>query len=209
MRRTTLLAAAMSLALGVPFASSAQPAPDASIALQRIAAAGHVAPYELEYRHGYWTAEATTAEGLRVDLLVDPDSGEVLTFDSRGTGAISSAEVRQIVLAAGYTRVSDIEFDDGFWEAEAVDAYGREIDLVLHPVTGEILTAPSDPAGATPLTSAEINTKLTAAGYSRIRDLEYDNDGYWEADAINARGQRVELRIDAYSGAVIREELDD
>lgn len=209
MRRITLLTAALAIALGAPFASSAQPAADASTALDRIIASGNIAPFELEFRHGFWTAEGTTTEGLRVDILVDPDTGEVLTFDSRGTGAISSAEVRQIVLAAGYTRVSDIEFDDGFWEAEAVDAYGREIDLVLHPVTGEILTAPSDPAGATPLTSAEINTKLTTAGYSRIRDLEYDNDGYWEADAINARGQRVELRIDAYSGAVIREELDD
>lgn len=208
MRRTTLLATAMSLALGVPFASSAQPAPDASIALQRIAAAGHAAPYELEYRHGYWTAEATTAEGLRVDLLVDPDSGQVYSFDSRGTGAISAADVRRIVLDAGYVRVQDIEFDDGFWEAEAIDSYGREIDLVLHPVTGAIINAPQDPAGATPLTAAEIQARLTAAGYTRVRDLEFD-DGHWEADATNPRGERVELRIDGYSGAVIRERHDD
>ena len=209
MRRITLLTAALAIALGVPFAASAQPAPDASTALDRINATGNIAPYELEYRHGFWTAEGTTSEGLRVDILVDPDTGEVLTFDSRGSGAISSAEVRRIVLAAGYVRVSDIEFDDGFWEAEAVDASGREIDLVLHPVSGEILTAPRDPAGATPLSATEITAKLTAAGYSRISDLEFDDDGYWEADAVNARGQHVDLRVDAHSGAVIREKLDD
>ncbi len=209
MRHAKTLAAALAIALASPLAFSAQPAIDAGTALDRIAAAGHTAPFELEYRHGYWTAEATTAEGLRVDLLVDPDSGEVRVFDSRGTGAISAADVRRIVLAAGYVRVKDIEFDDGFWEAEAIDAYGREIDLVLHPVTGAILNAPQDPGGATPLTADEIHAKLTAAGYTRIRDLEFDDDGHWEADAINSRGQRVELKIDAYSGAVIREKLDD
>lgn len=208
MRRTTLLAAAMSLALGVPFASSAQPAPDASIALQRIAAAGHAAPYELEYRHGYWTAEATTAEGLRVDLLVDPDSDKVLAFDSRGSGAISADEVRRIVLDAGFVRVHDIEFDDALWEVEAIDSYGREFDLILHPLTGAIINAPQDPAGATPLSAAEIQSRLVTAGYSRTHDLEFD-DGFWEADAINPHGDRVELRIDGYSGAVIRERHDD
>lgn len=208
MRHVKTLAAALTLALTAPLAFATQPVMDAGTALDRIAAAGHAAPFELEYRQGYWTAEATTPEGLRVDLLVDPDSGQVYSFDTRGTGAISAADVRRIVLEAGYVRVHDVEFDDGFWEAEAIDSYGREIDLVLHPVTGAIINAPQDPAGATPLTAAEIQARLTAAGYTRVYDLEFD-DGYWEADAVNPRGEHVELRIDAYSGAVIRERYDD
>ena len=208
MRHVKTLTAALAIAFASPLAFAAQPVMDAGAALDRIAAAGHAAPFELEYRQGYWTAEATTPEGLRVDLLVDPDSGQVHSFDARGTGAISAADVRRIVLEAGYVRVHDIEFDDGFWEAEAVDSYGREIDLVLHPVTGAIINAPQDPAGATPLTAAEIQARLTAAGYTRVYDLEFD-DGYWEADAVNPRGEHVELRIDAYSGAVIRERYDD
>lgn len=208
MRHIKTLAAALTLALAAPLAFATQPVMDAGTALDRITAAGHAAPFELEYRQGYWTAEATTPEGLRVDLLVDPDNGQVYAFDTRGTGAISADEVRRIVLDAGYVRVSDIEFDDGFWEAEAIDSYGREIDLVLHPVTGAIINAPQDPAGTAPLTAEQIQAKLAAAGYTRVYDLEFD-DGFWEADATNPRGERVELRIDAYSGAVVRERFDD
>ena len=37
----------------------------------------------------------------------------------------------------------------------------------------------------------------------------FEDDGRWEADAYNAAGQRVELYINASTGAVEREKLDD
>ena len=210
MNRLKTLAASLILTLPLAAATAiAAPASDARQALDNIAAAGHYAPYELEFRHGHWTAEGTTPEGLRVDLLVDPGTGAVHVFDTRGSGAISAAQVRDLLTAAGYTRITDLEFDDGFWEAEAIDALGREIDLVLHPVTGAILNAPADPAGGTPLTATEVLQTLIDAGYSSVTDLDYDDDGHWEADAVNSRGERVELRIEPYTGAVLREELDD
>lgn len=195
-------------ALALPLSVGAAPVTDAAAALTRIADAGLQAPFELEYRHGYWTAETTTPEGVRVTTLVDPASGELAAFDERGNGALTASEVRERVLAAGYTRVRDIEFDDGFWEVEATDPWGRKLELIVHPVSGAILNAPDD-AGATPLTAAEIRAALTQQGYTRIHDLEYDDDGYWEADAVNSRGERVELRVDPYSGEVLREKLDD
>lgn len=196
------------LALALPVAASAAPIQDAGAALERIAAAGYHAPHELEFRHGLWVAETTTAEGLRISAIVDPASGRVDAFDARGNGAISAQQVRELVLAAGYVRITDLEFDDGFWEVEAVDRFGREIDLVVHPTSGAILNAPED-GGATPLTADRIRAALAQAGYTRIHDLDYDSDGYWEADAVNARGERVELRVDPYTGAVLREQLDD
>ena len=196
------------LALALPLSANTAPVEDAGAALARITAAGYHAPYELEYRHGHWVAETTTAEGLRISAIVDPVSGRVDAFDARGNGAISAQEVRDRVLAAGYERITDIEFDDGFWEVEAIDRYGREMDLVVHPVSGEILNAPDD-QGGTPLTADQIHAALVQAGYTRIHDLDYDNDGYWEADAVNSRGERVELRVDQFSGAVLRENSDD
>lgn len=77
-----------------------------------------------------------------MSAMVDPVSGRVNAFDTRGNGAISAQEVRDRVLAAGYERITDIEFDDGFWEVEAINHYGHEMDLVVHPVSGEILNAP-------------------------------------------------------------------
>lgn len=200
-----------SLALMLPAVALANSPIDASTALDRINAAGHYAPYELEYRYGHWTAEGTTPQGVRVDILVDSNTGQVHTFDARGSGAIDARRVRELVLAAGYVRVRDIEFDDGFWEVEAIDRQGREIDLVLHPITGEILNGPatSGPGGAAPLTHQQVLAALTQAGYTRIRSLEYDNDGFWEAEAINPQGQPVDIDIDPYNGSVLREEIDD
>lgn len=197
-----------SLALALPLATSAAPTEDAGSALARIASAGYHAPYELELRHGHWVAETTTSAGLRISAIVDPVSGRVDAFDARGNGAISAQQVRGRVLAAGYVRITDIEFDDGFWEVDAVDSFGREMDLVVHPLSGAILNLPDD-QGGTPLTAEQIRTSLSQAGYTRIHDLDYDDEGHWEVDAVNARSERVELRVDPYTGAVLREQLDD
>ncbi|HET9048361.1 MAG TPA: PepSY domain-containing protein [Chiayiivirga sp.] len=208
MSRSKLLAAALALALVSPLAFTAEPVMDAGNAVQRITAQGYSAPYKLKFQNGYWTAKATSREGMRVSLLVDPASGQVSAFDRYGSGAIDANRVRELVLAAGYTRVHDIDFDDGFWEVEAIDSLGREIDLILHPITGAILNAPLDPPGSTPLSRDEIHAHLVAAGYSNIHELDFD-DRQWEADATNAQGQRVEVRIDPYSGDVVRESIDD
>jgi len=42
--------------------------------------------------------------------------------------------------AAGYTDIEDIEFDDGFWTAEAKDAKGQKVELKLSDVDGSIIS---------------------------------------------------------------------
>ena len=53
--------------------------------------------------------------------------------------ALAAAQVRATLEAQGYTRVNDIEFDDGMWEADARSADGKRVDLRLDPDTGEII----------------------------------------------------------------------
>lgn len=202
------LVAALALMLTAPTAFSQSPALDSVSARQQMTAAGHENISDLEFRHGHWTAETRGPDGRKLDLLLDGDSGLVHVFHGRDSSTLSSTDVRTLVLDAGFVDVRDIEFDDAFWEVEAIDAHGREFDLVLHPVSGDILNAPQDPAGSTPLNVDDIRSRLGAAGYSRIEDLDFD-DGRWEAEATNARGERVELKIDAYSGAVTHERRED
>ncbi|RMX01787.1 PepSY domain-containing protein [Allofranklinella schreckenbergeri] len=64
-------------------------------------------------------------------------------------------------------------------------------------------------AAAPSLTAEQVRARLEKAGYTGIHDVDYDDDGYWEADAVNRAGQRVDLRIDPHSGAVLRERRDD
>lgn len=107
--------------------------------------------------------------------------------------------------SAGYADVRDIEFDDGLWEAEVRGNDGRWHDVALDPTTGELM---DDRGPNTLLTAQDVVARLAAAGYRDVRDLDLD-DAVWEADALSAAGQRVELRINAHSGRVISEEIDD
>ncbi|MFY2763224.1 PepSY domain-containing protein [Arenimonas sp. MALMAid1274] len=132
-----------------------------------------------------------------------------LSLAAAGTAAAqavsSAADVTQRLASAGYTEVRDIEFDDGLWEAEVRHADGRWHDVAVDGSTGDVL----DDRGNTPLiTAAELMTRLQAAGYTDIRDTDLD-DAVWEVDATSKAGQRVELRINAHSGKVISENLDD
>ena len=44
----------------------------------KLAAAGYQNVHDVEYEHGLWSADAKTAQGQKVDLLVDPDDGSVV-----------------------------------------------------------------------------------------------------------------------------------
>lgn len=65
-------------------------------------------------------------------------------------------------------------------------------------------------AGAAPaaqLAPDQIKSKLEAAGYKDVHDIEFD-DGHYEAEATTAAGTRVDLDIDPNTGAVTNEQPD-
>lgn len=117
----------------------------------------------------------------------------------------SAADATARLQAAGYADVRDLEFDDGLWEAEVRNRDGRWHDVALDPATGELM---DDRSGRELMTAGVVIARLEAAGYTEVRDLDLD-DAVWEADARGRDGQRVELRINAHSGGVISEEIDD
>lgn len=53
-------------------------------------------------------------------------------------------KIHQQLTDLGYTRITDIERDDGRYEVDATSADGRRVDLVLHRETGEILRTDRD-----------------------------------------------------------------
>ena len=106
--------------------------------------------------------------------------------------AMTSAQVRTALTDGGYTDIS------------VRDANGNKIDVRLDPATGRIYP---DNAGATSLGEADIRAKLTAAGYTRIDDVKFD-DGMWEAEADNAQGVRMDLKLDPQDGRVVSESRD-
>ena len=107
--------------------------------------------------------------------------------------------------AAGYTTVRDVEFDDGLWEAEVKATDGVWHDVHIDPATGTVIDRR---AGGKLLSAGEITQKLQASGYTSIHELDLD-EAVWDVEAVDAKGQRLELRVNGYTGAVIASGLDN
>lgn len=206
--RTALASVAATVALA---AAPAAWAITAQQALQAIQAHGYVAPNDLERQYGYWTAKAVSQDGQRVRVLVsDVDSSfTAIQKSDIGTKLPGATQVADKLRGMGYSVIRDLDLDDGLWEAKVRQTRTSEsVEVVLHPVTLAVLSQVGAAGGTNVLPAANVVQLLQAAGYSRVRDLEFD-DGHWEADAYNSAGQRVELTINAATGAVEREKLDD
>lgn len=55
------------------------------------------------------------------------------------------------------------------------------------------------------MTEPQVQSQLTAQGYTKVHDLKFKN-GMWYAEAKSANGERVDLRIDARTGQVYPDE---
>jgi uncharacterized membrane protein YkoI len=117
--------------------------------------------------------------------------------------ALTASEVQARLEAQGYTNVNDVEFEDGVWTADARSADGNRVDVSIDPATGKIYPE----TGVARLGEADIKARLAAAGYAKVHDLEFE-DGLWKAEADNAQGQKMELRVDPATGKVIGEARD-
>lgn len=117
--------------------------------------------------------------------------------------ALTAPQVRAQLEAQGYTNVRDVKFDDGMWEADATSADGKKVDLKLDPRTGTVYP---DKA-VSQLSEADIRAQLSSAGYTGVRDVKLD-DGMWKAKGRTASGEKVEVRLDPVTGAVVAQEKD-
>ncbi len=183
---------------------------DARAVVQLLDTRGFVAIHELERQHGVWTAEGTTLNGQLVYILVDEAGLNVHAIGPYAEGALSIAELTRLLTAAGYRSLRDFYFDDGFWEVEATNQRGQRVELIVHPVTGRVLSETlygMPPSNAGFLSSAEVIARLLARGYTHVRPTEFD-DGKWEVYARNPGGQWVELLVHGRTGEILREERD-
>nr|WP_241145094.1 PepSY domain-containing protein [Achromobacter xylosoxidans] len=79
------------------------------------------------------------------------------------------------------------------------------------PVTpAPAATAPVQAAPAAQiLTVRQVYDTLTAAGYRNITEIELEHHRGYDVKADNPQGQRVKLRVDAQTGAVLRSRIKD
>lgn len=52
------------------------------------------------------------------------------------TGTPTKAQIEQQLQSSGYTKVHDLKFDDGLWQARATSADGKNVDVKVDPNSG-------------------------------------------------------------------------
>lgn len=121
--------------------------PSVNRVVQHLKASGFAYVSDVELSDGFWEAEVRTSLTSRdkVELVLHPTTLEVLSQVGRNGGTINGQPVLsadQILLTlqqAGYTRVRDLEFDDGYWEAEALNSANQYVELRIEPSTGKVV----------------------------------------------------------------------
>lgn len=95
---------------------------------------------EAEFDDGLWEVKVCSAEACE-KLDIDPQTGEEKHRRKKASDEIPPANSRPIstiiesVEGRNSGVVSEVEFDDGFWEVE-LRKDGRKTRLVLDPMTG-------------------------------------------------------------------------
>lgn len=108
------------------------------------------------------------------------------------------------VTQAGYSSITEVSYDNGQWEVEALkDA--QPVGLRIDPQSGKILRThpdephPAIPAGTKPM--KEIVIQLQNAGFDSFKSVEFEH-GSWELDAHNTQGWR-ELIVHAQGKVLV------
>ncbi len=107
---------------------------------------------EVEIDDGLWEAEAFNRNNQWVDITVHPFTGAVLREklewdddylpdhpNNPPAGYLGADQIVSILTATGYTRIHELELDDGYWEAEARNQYGLPVDLKIDRITGAVV----------------------------------------------------------------------
>lgn len=126
------------------------------LSVERIVAAVTTAGFreilKVEHEHGLYEVDARDPAGHRVELFVDPATGDLVLDPATGkprTERLGEAkqgkppvpyeDIVSQVKAEGYAEVYAIEHEHGLYEIKVRDAEGGKVELFLHPKDGKLL----------------------------------------------------------------------
>jgi uncharacterized membrane protein YkoI len=126
---------ALSLGAGSP--AMAQQALTEPQVQSRLTAQGYTKVHDLKFKDGMWYAKAKSANGGHVDVRIDAGTGEI--YPDKQVSTLSKHDVEAALETQGYTRVHDVDFDDGVWMAKAENPAGNKVKLRIDPRTGKVI----------------------------------------------------------------------
>jgi len=116
---------------------------------------------------------------------------------------IKMSDILQMVQNENYHAISEIEYDHGLFEVDALDKNEQRVKIKISPDTGYLV---KHPIIKTKLSLIEVAEKLEKKGYN-IHEMELKKkffNTYYEVKAANKNGQYRKLYIDANNGKLIK-----
>ena len=129
-------------------------------------------------------------------------SGATLA-QNRSGDALTETQVRALLNEGGYTRIDDLDFEDGAWETDATSADGNRVDVRVDAASGRVYAEKL----VSSLSEDDVKARLTVDGYSKVHDVDFD-DGMWKAEAENSNGKDVRIHLHANDGRILHVEND-
>ena len=137
--RITTLNAALALgllSLGAIGIASAQTVTEPQVQA-KLTEQGYTKVHDLKFKDGMWHADAKSANGKHVDVRIDAKTGQV--YPDKQVSKLSERDVRASLETQGYTKVHDVDFDDGVWKAKARNPSGNKVELRVDASTGKVI----------------------------------------------------------------------
>jgi len=125
------------LSLGASSAAMAQQALTEPQVRSELTEQGYTKVHDLKFKDGMWRAEAKSANGKHVDVRIDASTGKV--YPARQVSTLSRHDVEAALETQGYTRVHDVDYDDGIWKAKAENPAGHKVKLRIDAGTGKVI----------------------------------------------------------------------
>ncbi|HRP95276.1 MAG TPA: PepSY domain-containing protein [Rhodocyclaceae bacterium] len=110
---------------------------------QRLEAAGYRDIDKIEREDDYYEVKGIDPDGRRVELKLDPVSGEVTKSEAKNgrrerSDWLTPAQLQVILESAGYRDIDKIERESRDYEVRATDAEGRRVELDVDPHSGAV-----------------------------------------------------------------------
>jgi hypothetical protein len=115
------------------------------------------------------------------------------------TAPISSVLIN--LQKAGYVAVQSVEFKNNAYDAQAINAQGKQIDVQLNNQAIIVSPIGSPNAKVTMLSALKA---VKQAGYMTVYAIEA-NDMTYSVQALNNNGKKVDLIVDEITGAVTQD----
>lgn len=112
--------------------------------------------------------------------------------------ALTERQVSNQLEQQGYTKIHDLKFKNGVWQATARSADGRKVDVKVDLKTGEAYPERQ----VSRLSERDVRASLSTQGYTHVHDVDFE-DGVWQAKAENPAGADVKLQIDPSNGHIV------